>query len=92
MGGGGEPVRPVAEAVLDLAEESLVGGVEEVLGHLLDGLLEQGAEAVAEGLQACGAVGGGGRHGGVPAKGPGGTDYSQDFQATGGGAILHLLS
>jgi hypothetical protein len=92
VGGGGEPVGLIAEAELDLAEELPVGGVEEFLGHLLGGLLGQGAEAVAEGRQACGAVGGGGGHGGVPAKGPGGTNYKHDSQATPGGAIFHLLS
>lgn len=62
---GGEAVRLVAEAELEGAEELLVGCVEELLGHLLGGLFDEGAEAVAELLEARGTVGGGGGHGGV---------------------------
>lgn len=92
MGGGGEPMRLVTQAELQFAEELFVGGVEEFLGHLLGGPLDEGAEAVAELLEARGAVGGCAGHGGVPAKGPGGTNYSHISQATRGEAILHLLS
>lgn len=52
MGLRGQVVGLAAQGQLDGAEELVVGKVGEGLGHLAEGLLEQGAEAVAERLEA----------------------------------------
>lgn len=50
MGVGGESVSAVAEGELDAAKELLVGEVEELVGHIEDGLFESRAKAVEKSL------------------------------------------
>jgi hypothetical protein len=59
VGGGSEAVGQVAQVVLDLAEGLAFGEIDEALGHLAEGLVGLGAEAVEEGLDAGFAVFGG---------------------------------
>ena len=56
MGSRGQVVGLVTQGQLDRAEELVVGQVGEGFGHLAEGLLEEGAEAVAEGPEAGFAV------------------------------------
>jgi hypothetical protein len=59
----------VAQGQLDGAEELVVGQVGEGLGHPAEGLLEQGAEAVAERLEAGFAAFSGSIRGGIGVTG-----------------------
>ncbi len=56
MGGGGEAVGQVTQVVLDLAEGLVFGEIDEAFGHLAEGLVGLGAEAIEEGLDAGFAV------------------------------------
>lgn len=53
----------VAEAQLGLAEQLLIGGIDEFLGHAAEGLLGGGAQLVHEGADARFTVIGGRRRG-----------------------------
>jgi hypothetical protein len=53
---GGEFVGAVAQAQLDVAEELPVGGVDELLGHVAEGLLGGGAQLAHQGADAGFAV------------------------------------
>jgi hypothetical protein len=68
---GGEPVDAVAEGEFDTPEELLVGQVEQLAGQVEGGLLDQGEQALLEGLQACLSLRGvrGGGDGGVRQQG-----------------------
>jgi hypothetical protein len=50
--GGGEAVGVVAEAELDVAEELPVGGIDECLGHVAEGLVVGGPQLVQQGAGA----------------------------------------
>jgi hypothetical protein len=52
VGLGGQAVGEVAQVVLDLAEGAALGEIDEALGHVAEGLVGLGAEAVEEGLDA----------------------------------------
>ena len=52
MGGGGQLVGLVAEAELDVAQQLAVGDIDQVLGHLAEGLLGGGSELVHQGTNA----------------------------------------
>ena len=56
MGRGGEPVGVVAQAELGVAEELPVGGIDEFLGHLAEGLFGGGAQLVHQGADTSFAV------------------------------------
>ena len=56
MGGGGAGVGLSAEAELDVAEELLVGGIDEGLGQASASVLGGGPELVQEGAEAGFAV------------------------------------
>ena len=62
---GGEFVGTVAQAQLGRAEQLLVGGIDEFLGHAAEGLLGGGPQLVHEGADARFAVIGGRRRGRV---------------------------
>ena len=59
MGGRRELVGVVAEAEFDVTEELSVGGIDERLGHLAEGLVGGGPQLVHEGADAGFAVFGG---------------------------------
>jgi hypothetical protein len=52
VGRGGQFVGVVAQAELDVAEQLPVGGIDEFLGHLAEGLLGGGAQLVHQGADA----------------------------------------
>ena len=56
MGGGGEVVGVVAEAEFDVAQELAVGGIDEGLGHLAQGLFGRRSQLVHQGADAAFAV------------------------------------
>jgi hypothetical protein len=56
VGGGREFMGVVAEAEFDATEELAVGGIDEVLDHLAEGLFGGGPELVHHGADACFAV------------------------------------
>jgi hypothetical protein len=49
---GGEPVGAVAQAEFDAGEQLAVGGIDQVLGHLAEGLLGGGPQLVHQGADA----------------------------------------
>jgi hypothetical protein len=52
VSGSRELVGVVAEAEFDVAEELSVGGIDERLGHLAEGLVGGGSQLVHEGADA----------------------------------------
>jgi hypothetical protein len=53
---GGEAVGVVAEAEFDVAEELSVGGIDECLGHVAEGLVGGRPQLVHQGADAAFAV------------------------------------
>jgi len=52
VGSGGEPVGVVAQAEFDAAEQLAVGGIDQLLGHVAQGLVGGRAELVHQGADA----------------------------------------
>ena len=52
MSGSRQRAGVVAEAEFDVAEELSVGGIDERLGHLAEGLVGGGSQLVPEGAEA----------------------------------------
>jgi hypothetical protein len=63
VGGGGQGMGLVAQAQFDRAEESPVGGIDEFLGHVAEGLLAGRPQLVHQGPDAYFTVFGGRRRG-----------------------------